>query len=336
MRVVEARVNGGNAVTIERDDDGLATQVGDYALTRDDATGQVLGGRLGSVVDEWTRDGFGRIDRHAVRRGSRSLYVGEREYDLLNRLVVLAETTDGTSVRTTFQYDSNGQLTESTRDGETTTYTYDEDGNRTEIDGPEGPETATFDARGRLRSQGDVRYSYSDDDERVSRTEGSGTTRYEYDDLSRLTAVALPDGTRIEYVLDGFGRRVGKRVDGAIQQGLLFRDFVSPLAELDASGRVRTRFVYATGQSVPEYMVRDGTVYRLITDALGSLRAVVDTTSGDVVQQIDYDAFGRILRDTNPGFQPFGFRGGLYDPDTRLVHFGGRDYDPEVGQRLAA
>ena len=37
----------------------------------------------------------------------------------------------------------------------------------------------------------------------------------------------------------------------------------------------------------------------------------------------------------NPGFQPFGFAGGLYDPDTGLVRFGARDYDPEVGRWTA-
>ena len=28
----------------------------------------------------------------------------------------------------------------------------------------------------------------------------------------------------------------------------------------------------------------------------------------------------------------FGFASGLYDTDTKLVHFGARDYDPEVGR----
>ncbi|MBI2566652.1 MAG: DUF4157 domain-containing protein, partial [Candidatus Schekmanbacteria bacterium] len=39
--------------------------------------------------------------------------------------------------------------------------------------------------------------------------------------------------------------------------------------------------------------------------------------------------------DTNPGFQPFGFAGGLYDPDTGLVRFAARDYDAEVGRWTA-
>jgi RHS repeat-associated protein len=37
------------------------------------------------------------------------------------------------------------------------------------------------------------------------------------------------------------------------------------------------------------------------------------------------------LLSSNPGFQPFGFAGGLYDRDTKLVRFGARDYDPQTG-----
>jgi RHS repeat-associated protein len=47
---------------------------------------------------------------------------------------------------------------------------------------------------------------------------------------------------------------------------------------------------------------------------------------------LDYDDFGFVTQDTNPGFQPFGFAGGLYDPDTGLVRFGARDYDGEAGR----
>ena len=41
------------------------------------------------------------------------------------------------------------------------------------------------------------------------------------------------------------------------------------------------------------------------------------------------------MNDTNLGFQPFGFAGGLYDPDTGLVRFGSRDYDPSIGRWTA-
>jgi len=48
-----------------------------------------------------------------------------------------------------------------------------------------------------------------------------------------------------------------------------------------------------------------------------------------------HDAWGNVLEDTSPGFIPFGFAGGLYDPDTSLVRFGARDYDPSLGRWLS-
>ena len=42
--------------------------------------------------------------------------------------------------------------------------------------------------------------------------------------------------------------------------------------------------------------------------------------------------WGNIINDTNPGFQPFGFAGGLYDQHTQLTRFGARDYDAETGR----
>jgi RHS repeat-associated protein len=50
---------------------------------------------------------------------------------------------------------------------------------------------------------------------------------------------------------------------------------------------------------------------------------------------MDYDAFGRVLQDTAPGFQPFAFAGGIYDDDTGLVRFGARDYDAYAGRWTA-
>ncbi len=79
-------------------------------------------------------------------------------------------------------------------------------------------------------------------------------------------------------------------------------------------------------------MVQGSTTYRILSDHLGSVRLVVNTATGAVAQRIDYDEFGNITADTNPGFQPFGFAGGLYDVDTKLTRFGARDYDAQTGR----
>jgi RHS repeat-associated protein len=62
---------------------------------------------------------------------------------------------------------------------------------------------------------------------------------------------------------------------------------------------------------------------------------VVNVATGQIMQRLDYGPFGEVLGDSNPGFQPFGFAGGLYDKDTKLVRFGARDYDAQTGRWMA-
>jgi RHS repeat-associated protein len=104
------------------------------------------------------------------------------------------------------------------------------------------------------------------------------------------------------------------------------------VAELDGNGDLVSLFVYGERVNVPEYMIRGGVAYRIISDHLGSPRLVVRASSGEVVQRMDYDEFGRVTLDTNPGWQPFGFAGGLWDAQVGLVRFGARDYDPQLGR----
>jgi RHS repeat-associated protein len=123
-------------------------------------------------------------------------------------------------------------------------------------------------------------------------------------------------------------------VNGTLVQGFLYENQLEPVAELDGNGTLISRFVYCGcgAGNIPQYMVKNGVTYRIISDHLGSPRLVVDVTSGAVMQRMDYDEFGNVILDTNPGFQPFGFAGGIYDRDTGLVRHGTRDYDPETGR----
>jgi len=102
--------------------------------------------------------------------------------------------------------------------------------------------------------------------------------------------------------------------------------------QLHGAWNVVARFVYASKGHVPDYMIKGGVTYRVISDHLGSVRLVVNVTDGSVMQRIDYDEFGNFTQDTNPGFQPFAFAGGIYDHHTKLTRFGARDYDAHAGR----
>jgi len=234
-------------------------------------------------------------------------------------------------------YDAaTGRLTDVTKNGASVgAYTYDQNGNRLTYTGQRGTFSGTYDAQDRLIAYGSATYTYTDNGELLTKTDNVGTTTYTYDVLGNLTSVTLPAGMVIDYVVDGRNRRVGKKVNGVLTQGFIYGDQLNPVAELDGAGNIVARFVYGTRANVPDYMVKGGTTYRIISDHLGSPRLVVDAGTGAIVQRMDYDEFGNVLNDTNPGFQPFGFAGGIYDQDTGLVRFGARDYDPNTGRWTA-
>src|SRR5437764_3457769 len=99
-------------------------------------------------------------------------------------------------------------------------------------------------AAGRLMRAGSTTFTYSAGGSLASRKGPEGTTRYTYDERGVLVSVVLPGGKRIDYVTDAIGRRIGKRVNGALVDGMLWSGNV-PVAQLDGSGAVLPRFVYA-------------------------------------------------------------------------------------------
>ncbi len=208
---------------------------------------------------------------------------------------------------------------------------YDLNGNRTDHNGT----GATYDEQDRLLTYGGASYSYTLNGELESKTEAGLTTQYHYDLLGNLMQVQLPGGMSIDYLIDGQNRRIGKKVDGVLTQGFLYQDQLNPIAELDGTGNVVSRFVYAEKGNVPSYMVKGGVTYRIISDHLGSPRLIINSSTGEIVQRMDYDEFGNVINDTNPGFQPFGFAGGIYDQHTQLTRFGARDYDAVTGRWTA-
>jgi RHS repeat-associated protein len=166
-------------------------------------------------------------------------------------------------------------------------------------------------------------------------TDASGTTTLTYDVQGNLRAVNLPNGDVVEYIVDGRNRRIGRKVNGGLTHRWLYQDQLRPIAELDANGNIASRFVYGARTAAPEYLIKSGVTYRVITDHIGSVRLLVNDATGVVAQRIDYDPWGLVQTDTNPGFQPFGFAGGVYDSVSGLVRFGARDYDPNVGRWLS-
>jgi len=180
-----------------------------------------------------------------------------------------------------------------------------------------------------------VSWTWDDAGSLVSRTAANQTTLYAINAFGQLERVTLPSGPVVEYAYDGAGRRVSRRVNGAVTDTWIYQDALNPVAWFDGAGQLKATFLYASLPHVPDLMITPTATYRLVTDHLGSVTDVVNVVTGAVVQRMRYDTFGVVLSDSQPGMQPFGFAGGLYDDATGLVRFGARDYDAEVGRWIS-
>ncbi len=326
----------GMPVDFVRDADGLVVRAGPERLTRGAADGRIVAVSAGVVETRISRNGFGEETGRRVLVDGRVVYRYDLVRDAGGRIVARDERFLATATSARYAYDALGRLVDVVVDGSRTyRIAYDANGNRVGGEEPRGTITASYDDGDVILDYRGVVYGHSPAGDLAWRDDHGRLTRYHYDAVGALRRVELPDGHRIDYLIDAAGRRIAERIDGRPFKGWLYRDGLAPVAELDADGNVRSRFVYASRSNLPDLMLRDGRTYRLIGDERGSLRLVVDTETGRVVQQMAYDAFGRVLVDTNPGFQPFGFAGGLYDPRTGLTRFGARDYDPVTGRWTA-
>jgi RHS repeat-associated protein len=257
------------------------------------------------------------------------------DLDPSGRLAARKDRVDDRVFNFEFAYDAAGRLTRVSRDGvPVEEYAYDAQGRRSE-------DTSSlrsvmgrlheYDDLGRLRKAGYVEYTYDHADRLASRAEGVRIARYSYDREGRLIKARLPNDHVIEYIHDPQGKRVARLRDGEVVQRYYWLDFVRLLAVHDGRDREKVRFEYGESR-VPVAMRHKDMTYRIETDQVGSPLALVDR-DGRVVKRVIYDSFGNIVHDDNPKLKlPLAFAGGLWDKETGLVHFGHRDYDPDVGR----
>jgi len=280
---------------------------------------------------------FGETASYNAKVSGASVFDVQYTRDAIGRITTKTETIGGgaSGATTTYEYsyDVAGRLVAVKEDGVVvSTYDYDANGNRITAVTKAGTFQGFYDLQDRMTKYGDASYTYTANGELLTKAEPAGTTSYNYDVYGNLRGATMPDGTAIEYVIDASNRRIGKKVNGAMVQGFIYKDQLEPIAELDGAGNVVARFVYASKGHVPDYMTKGGVTYRIISDHLGSVRLVVNTSDNSFTQRIDYDEFGNITQDTNPGFQPFAFAGGVYDHHTKLTRFGARDYYAHTGR----
>lgn len=334
FRSIEETIDG-VTVAFDYDGDELLVQAGDQSIVRDPQTGLALSRTVDAVTVSHDYDDFGAlIGLTATHDTNGILYDLALDRDDLGRVIQRVETIDGQTTTRTHAYDAIGRLTEVVETpagqmGQTRTYQYDENGNL--VFGPAGLATST--AGDRLLDYGGRQFLHDAAGDLQSIDAGGAVTLFDYDAAGRLLGVLLPDGTDIAYRHDAADRRVARVVDGIVEAGWIYGPGPSPVARLDpADGSVVTRFVYGEKAATPDYLIHQGVRHVVVWDERGTPRLVVDSQTGTIVERLDSDELGAVVSTSPWTIVPLGYRGGLLEPDTGLVRFGARDYDPSIGR----
>jgi RHS repeat-associated protein len=313
------------------------------SLIRSPQHGLVTSITLGSTSETLAYNTFGELARQTATYAPSASLVDITydapgfERDKLGRIVRKTEVIGGVTKVLGYTYDNLRRLTDVAVNGVLEEhFDYDANGNRTlGFNATMGlTHTGTYDDQDRLMSYGPWTFTYTANGELETKTNTStgDTWLFQYDVLGSLLTVGLPNGDLVEYLVDGMGRRVGKKKNGVLLKQWIYRDALKPVAELDGSGALVAEFVYGSKSNVPDYVRRGTTTYRVVSDQLGSPRHVVNVANNtDVPFSASYTSFGQVTG-TGLAWMPFGFAGGVYDADSGLVRFGARDYEPSVGR----
>jgi RHS repeat-associated protein len=230
------------------------------------------------------------------------------------------EVLQGAPVQWNYGYDALGRLvSDSKSNGVNNTYTFDGNGNRNTYNTTQ----STFDNQDKLLTQGSITYAWDGLGNRIGKSDG---TTYVHDGMGSLKTWSK-GGNTISYEHDGLQRRVSRSRNGSVTARYVYDGQYRVVAET-VSG---SRFIYATQSHSPDVMLRNGNTYKVVKTHLGSVKMIVNADTGSVEQVMDYDAGGNVVADSNPGFQSFGFAGGIWDAESQLTHFGYRDYDAASG-----
>ncbi|XP_016404011.1 teneurin-3 isoform X7 [Sinocyclocheilus rhinocerous] len=259
------------------------------------------------------------------------------QYDNMGR-VTKREIKIGPFANTTkygYEYDVDGQLqTVYLNEKMMWRYNYDLNGNLHLLN-PGNSARLTplrYDLRDRITRLGDVQYRMDEDGFLRQR----GTEIFEYNSKGLLVRVhSKASGWTIQYRYDGLGRRLASR--NSLGQHLQFF-----YADLNYPTRITHVYNHSSSEITSLYYdlqghlfameISSGEEFYIACDNTGTPLAVF-SSNGLLLKQVQYTAYGEIYFDSNPDFHlVIGFHGGLYDPLTRLLHFGERDYDIQAGR----
>ena len=357
----------GNRISVS--DDAGVTVASGYDSRNQLTTRQWFGGTIGDASMRLRYDPRGlpvQLQRFASLDTSQLISSTDYDFDDKLRLSELTHRDGLGQAIVDYEYtrDLADQLIREVHHGQTFDYTRDAGGQLlTATVNSVGTENYAYDANGnrldslvvtgtdnRLTEDADYRYDHDAEGNLIRRTDKLSLhyTEYSYDHRNRLTLAEDYDAnanviSSVVNVFDIFDRQISRLHDpdgdGPLTADVRHTVYDGPhaWADYDESGDVTARYLF--GDGIDQIAARwrpgdqpgDGTAWYL-SDHLGTIREMVDA-SGNVINAITYDSFGRILTQTDPSVSDrFAFTGREWDEAMGLYYYRARFYDPVNGR----
>lgn len=231
-----------------------------------------------------------------------------------------------------YTYDTQSRLTQAlvTPYGSTTqlnkyTYQYDTNGNLTQ--------------KQIAASSTQVNYSFNADNELTSSINGGTNTTYSYDGNGNLTGNST--GLSITYNAQNQTSGINSNVYGysgadqsqRVQNNSLTSVYSGLGLILDSTASGTTQYTRCSCGMLVDERLQNGQKFYYLFDGLESVVGMTDS-SGNEVNSYDYDPYGNITSSHEQSGinNPWKYASGYFDNSTGLTKFGIRYYDPTTGR----
>ncbi|XP_026491586.2 teneurin-m isoform X2 [Vanessa tameamea] len=276
-------------------------------------------------------DDHGRIKTVLMNIKSFDVFRLELEYDVRNRIRSKKIMIGDTSSNERVSYNYDGHLMEVVGSEDDWKYVYDENGNIIGIIEHGEKRYLGYDIGDRVVQYGDIEFSSYDGRGFVIRR---GEQKYRYNSRGQFVHAFERDKFQMWYYYDDRNRLVAWKDDKDNITQFFYTNPQSPnlITHMHYPKLEKTvRLLYDQRDFLTCIETEDQRFY-VATDHNGSPLVVFDV-NGEIIKEIKRSPFGKIVKDTNPGFYvPVDFQGGILDYNTNLVYLENRLYDPVVGQ----
>ena len=252
---------------------------------------------------------------------------------------------------TAYQHNGNHILSQTDARGKTVTHDIDENTDLTRaVTDPNGQQVQYAYTTGTPGTvQQIVSYAYGDADwkDKLTRYNGvdiacdaignpihDGVWTYTWENGRQLRRMAC-DATIAEFVYNADGLRVQKTVNGVATNYTLHGKNIVHMTK----GNAELHFWY-DAQNRPAIVEFNGTKYGYLYNLQGDVIGLIDSANTEVVRYT-YDAWGKLLSVTGSlantigYYNPFRYRGYVYDVETGLYYLRSRYYNPSWGRSLS-